>query len=301
MDSYLRAQKANRITLQGALLNVFLLLAKFSAGIWGKSQAMLADAIHSTSDFITDIIVLVGVQFGKKSIDKDHPFGHGKFETLAAALVALFLGGVGVKLGYDGLTSCYRVLFTGEILPRPHWLAFVAAIVSVVAKEILYRVTKRIGTEIDSPALIANAWHHRSDAFSSIGTSIGTGVAVFLGSKWTILDPLAAAIVSIFILKAAWQILAGSLAELVESSVDAEKLARIASCVECVDGIYDPHNIRARKVGSRLVVDAHVRVLATASVKESHDRVGLIEENIRKEFGNDSIITIHVEPLPSYP
>jgi cation diffusion facilitator family transporter len=119
MDSYLRAQKANRITLQGALLNVFLLLAKFSAGIWGKSQAMLADAIHSTSDFITDIIVLVGVYFGKKSIDKDHPFGHGKFETLAAALVALFLGGVGIKLGYDGLTSCYRVLFMGESIARP--------------------------------------------------------------------------------------------------------------------------------------------------------------------------------------
>jgi cation diffusion facilitator family transporter len=149
--------------------------------------------------------------------------------------------------------------------------------------------------------LIANAWHHRSDAFSSIGTSIGTGVAVFLGSKWTILDPLAAAVVSVFILKAAWQILAGSLAELVESSVDADKLAGIISCITSVEGIHDPHNIRARKVGSRLVVDAHVRVSETASVKESHDRVGLVEDNIRREFGSDSIITIHVEPLPSYP
>lgn len=301
MDANLRAKKANSITLLGAVINLTLLVAKFTAGILGRSQAMVADAAHTLTDFATDIIVFIGIFFSKKPRDLDHPYGHGKYETIAAVLIGLALAAVGIKIGWDGGFTAWGVLTGSIILPPPHWIAFVAALASVIMKEWIYRITIKVGKDIDSPAIIANAWHHRSDALSSIGTTIGIGGAVFLGAQWSILDPLAALVVSFFILKAAWHITRSALGDLIDTALPVEKQEEILTLARSLPGVQDPHRLRTRKVGPVLVMELHIRVEPSLTVLQGHEIATFVENSMRESFGKDSIVTVHVEPsLPPH-
>lgn len=291
-----RAARANQITALGALVNFTLLAAKLAAGVFGHSQAMLADAIHTLTDFATDLIVFVGVFFSKKPIDLDHPYGHGKYETLAAVLIGFALAAVGLRIGYDGGQAVWAVLFDGLLLPAPHWLAFAVAVASILAKEWIYRLTAKVGEAINSPVIIANAWHHRSDALSSIGTAVGIGGAVFLGAGWSVLDPLAALIVSFFILKAAASIIGAALGDLTDAALSPDQQQEILELAATLPGVQDPHRLRSRKVGPTLVMEIHIRVDPDLTVRAGHDIASALEATMHQRFGADTIVTVHVEP-----
>lgn len=284
-----------RVTLIGSVGNLLLLVFKFVAGIVGHSAAMLADAVHSLSDFVTDIIVVVFVRISAKPADEDHDYGHGKYETLATAVIGLVLFAVGLGIFRNGAEAVWRFL-QGETLPAPGMLALVAAAVSIVVKEVLYRYTAIKGKKLDSPAVVANAWHHRSDALSSIGTAVGIGGAIFLGEKWRVLDPLAAIIVSVFILRVALRLLKPCMDELLEKSLPKEVEDRIRAIILSFPGVSSPHHLRTRRIGNRYAIEVHVRMDGHLPLSEAHDRATAIEKQLKAEFGPETHIGIHVEP-----
>lgn len=290
-----RERRIYRVTLYGAIANVLLCAAKLLAGVFGRSSAMIADGVHSLSDLITDFIVIAFVRISSKPQDRGHEYGHGKYETLATTVIGLMLLFVGAGIMWNSLSQILACL-NGEQLKSPGWIAFVAAIVSIVVKEVLFRYTQREGRRVNSQAVIANAWHHRSDAFSSIGTAIGIGGALLMGQHWTVLDPIAALIVSVLIIHAAIEQLRPSLGELVENSlpelVEEEICKAILSCQE----VSDPHNLRTRKIGNRSSVDVHVRMDGNMPLSEAHKRATEVENKIRQLLGKDTFVMIHIEP-----
>lgn len=291
-----RAHKANRVTLVGLIADVALTLFKYFAGITGRSQAMVADATHSLSDIFTDVVVLLGVRFASKPVDGDHDYGHGKIETLACTVVGLALLGVGVGIVWSALREISTAI-RGDILPRPAWIAFYAAVISIASKEWLYRYTAHAGRKIDSSAVAANAWHHRSDAFSSIGTMLGIGGAIMLGERWRVLDPIAALAISFFILKIAFSISFKSLNELVEGSLSRGEKERILQAIRSVPGASNPHGMRTRKIGDKVAVDVHIEVKKSLNVAKAHDISTEVERKLKSMLGEGSFITVHVEPL----
>ncbi len=296
MDEELRARSANRVTWLGFGVNVVLTLFKLAAGIVGRSGAMIADAIHSLSDFITDVVVLASFRVVRKPADADHDYGHGKFETLASVFIGFALAIVGLGILYTGAGKIYSSVVLHHPLEAPGWIALVAAVVSIVTKEWIYRYTVVIARAIQSQAVMANAWHHRSDAFSSVGTLLGIGGAILLGEQWRILDPLAAVVVSIFIIMVAWKIFRGGINELLEESLDEPTKTNILTIVGAVEGVIEPHDLRTRRNGSRIVVDIHVRVKNETSIVEAHNINNIIEFRLREQFGQNTMINIHTEP-----
>ena len=290
-----RERRIYRVTLYGAIANVLLCAAKLLAGVFGRSSAMIADGVHSLSDLITDFIVIAFVRISSKPQDRGHEYGHGKYETLATTVIGLMLLFVGAGIMWNSLSQIWAYL-NGEQLKSPGWIAFVAAIVSIVVKEALFQYTQREGRRVNSQAVVANAWHHRSDAFSSIGTAIGIGGALLMGQHWTVLDPIAALIVSVLIIHAAIEQLRPSLGELVENSlpepVEEEICKAILSCQE----VSDPHNLRTRKIGNRSSVDVHVRMDGNMPLSEAHKRATEVENKIRQLLGKDTFVMIHIEP-----
>ena len=296
MDMNERAERAIRITYVGVAVNVALLALKFAAGFLGNSQAMVADAVHTLSDFATDIAVLVGIRFSRKPKDEDHAYGHGKYETIAAAVVGMVLFLIGLKIGWDAIHTIFDAI-RGEHIPKPAQIAFWAALVSIVSKEILYRKTVIVGRAIENDSVIANAWHHRSDAMSSVGTAIGIGAATFLGAEWTIMDPIAAIVVSFLLLKVAVDIVKDQIGGLTERSLSAEIHGEIEELALSFPDISYPHNIRTRAVGKTVVIDLHVRVNPEMRVADAHAVVSELERKLRARFGDDTIATVHIEPL----
>ena len=294
-SSDIRTRAIYRITIIGLVTNVLLFAFKLVAGVLGRSSAMVADAVHSASDFVTDIIVLLCVRISRKPRDKDHDWGHGKYETFASLLIALALAAVGIELLVDNSMRIAAVT-RGEVLPRPGVIALVAAAVSIVAKEVLFRYTIRVGRQFDSPSVVANSWHHRSDALSSIGTLIGVGAAYFLGAQWRIADPVAAIVVAALILKVAFDIIKTSLGELLEKSLSEDTEQRILDIVTSCKQVHDPHNLRTRRIGSDIAVDLHIRVEGSMSVEASHEITRHIEQLLKAEFGDGTYVAIHVEP-----
>ncbi|MBQ0029955.1 MAG: cation diffusion facilitator family transporter [Paludibacteraceae bacterium] len=290
-----RQKEIVRLTLLGSVINGILIVLKFTAGILGASAAMIADAVHSLSDFLTDFIVIVMLRISAKPQDEDHDFGHGKYETLATTIIGLFLIVVGGTILTTGCAKIYD-FFQGEELPSPGWLAFGAAVVSIVLKEGIYQYTMRKGMHLHSEALIANAWHHRSDALSSIGTAIGIGMACWLGNNWSILDPIAAVIVSFFIFKVALKLIQESVSQLLESSLPTETENEIERLVTNVEGVTDLHNLQTRQIGAHYAINMHVRMNGNLTLHEAHEKATLIEEELRAAFGKQTNITIHVEP-----
>jgi len=283
------------VTLVGGIVNFVLVTFKFIAGIIGNSSAMIADAVHSLSDFITDIIVIVFVHISNKPKDKSHDYGHGKFETFATLLIGFVLLAVGLGIAWNGTMAIISVI-NGQILHSPGMLAFAAAIISIISKEILYRYSVVCGHKLKSDVTIANAWHHRSDAFSSIGTAAGIGGAIFLGEKWTILDPLAALIVSFFIVKVAVKLIRPCIDELMEKSLSDEVETDITTIVLSFNGVSDLHNLHTRKIGNKCSIEFHIRMDGKTSLTETHDKVTEIEQRLKEHYGNETHVIIHSEP-----
>ena len=291
-----REKRIYRVTLAGSAVNVVLLVFKFVAGFFGGSAAMIADAVHSLSDFITDVIVLLFVRLSSKPEDSDHDYGHGKYETLATSLIGLALLCVGVMIMYNGVHSIVSAVM-GNPLPQPGMIALAAALVSIALKEWAYRFTAKVGRECESQAVVANAWHHRSDALSSIGTAVGIGGAILLGDKWAVLDPIAAVVVSVFIIRTAWQLTKKSAGELLEQSLPAEMEREIVDIVAREPMASEVHHLRTRRIGSHIAIEMHLRMPGDISLYESHQHATNIEQELRKRFGASTYIGLHVEPL----
>ena len=290
-----REKQIFRVTFLGSFVNLLLVVFKFIAGIVGHSAAMIADAVHSLSDFITDIIVIIFVAISGKPEDSDHSYGHGKYETLATAVIGIILFFVGVGLLISGIKAIVGAL-QGEPLQAPSLLALIAAVISVVVKEALYRYTVKRGKALDSSSVVANAWHHRSDALSSIGTAIGIGGAVFLGEQWRILDPIAAVVVSIFIIKVAVELIKPCIDELVERSLPEEVEQRIHALILQSPQVSSPHHLRTRRIGSCIAIEVHIRMDGQISLSEAHQVASDIERRLKAEFGEKTHIGIHMEP-----
>jgi cation diffusion facilitator family transporter len=293
--SNIREKEIRHVTLWGALGNMLLLIFKFFAGIMGHSAAMIADAVHSLSDFATDVVVLLFVRLAGKPKDRDHAYGHGKYETLGTAIIGLSLIGIGLGILWNGVTTVYAI-YHGEKIDCPGTIALIAALVSIVVKEILYQYTAIKGRRLNSPAMIANAWHHRSDAFSSIGTSIGIGGAILLGDSWIILDPLAAIIVSLLIVRAAYKLLLPCIDELLERALPEEEEQFIYEVIGRHTEVSDPHNLRTRRIGEYRAIEMHIRMNGETTISEAHKVTRDIEETLRERFGKKTIINTHVEP-----
>ena len=283
------------MTLWGALVNMGLTVFKLLAGIFGRSAAMVADGIHSLSDLLSDAVVLIFTHISSKGNDKGHSFGHGKFETFATMIVSLMLLIVGAGMMKNGINSIIDIL-NGNILPKPGWIAIAAAVVSIAAKEILYRVTARVGRKVDSPVVIANAWHHRSDAMSSIGSLVGIGGAMILGSKWTILDPLAACAISIAIIVVTVKMGLPSIEELLEASLPEDVEYEIRETASAVPGVRNIHALKTRRNGVSYIIDAHILVDPQISVVESHEIASQVENALSSRYGKETQVNIHVEP-----
>ena len=291
-----RERELTVVTLIGSAGNLALLVFKFVAGIVGRSSAMMADAVHSLSDFITDLIVLVFVRIGAKPQDASHDYGHGKFETLATLFVSLALVGAAIGIIVSGSVKFARWL-QGEDLEMPGALALWAALLSIVVKEILYRYTAARGKALESPAVVANAWHHRSDALSSVGAALGIGGALALGGRWAVLDPLASIVVGAMLVKVAWDLLKSSTGELTDMSLPEETEREIEDIISSFPEVSEPHNLRTRRIGNRIAIEAHVRLDGEMPLSDAHGVVSEIERKIRERFGSSTLVTIHMEPL----
>lgn len=291
-----REKEIFRVTWTGSIVNFALLVFKFVAGIVGHSAAMVADAVHSLSDFVTDIIVVAFVRISGKPEDEGHNYGHGKYETLATAIIGLILFFVGIGIMFNGAKSVFDTI-NGKPLAAPSILALTVAALSILLKELLYRYTIHKAKGLNSQAMIANAWHHRSDAFSSIGTFIGIGGAICLGEQWRILDPLAAIVVSIFIMRVAVQLLKPCVDELLERSLPAETENIILEIIRSFPEVSEPHHLRTRRIGNRLAIEVHIRMNGNTPLAEAHSLASEVEKRLKYEFGKDTHIGIHMEPL----
>lgn len=296
MDEKQRLRSVYKVTIAGSIINVLLLVLKFAAGILGHSAAMIADAIHSLTDFVTDVIVLVFVKLGNKPMDRDHDYGHGKYETLATAIIGISLFAVGMMICWSGLVKTYHA-FLGEELQQPGIVALVAAVASVALKEWAYQFTVRTGRKYHSEAVVANAWHHRSDALSSIGTMMGIGGAILLGSHWAVLDPLAAIVVSIFIIKASWSLVMQSVKELTDASLSDAEEADIVKTAAEVQGVCEIHNLFTRRIGNNIAIEMHVRMPGSLSLYVAHEHASVIENRLKQKYGAGTHVSIHIEPI----
>jgi cation diffusion facilitator family transporter len=290
-----REREIYKVTIVGSIVNLLLLIFKFIAGVAGHSSAMIADAVHSLSDFTTDIIVLVFVRISSKPQDEDHDYGHGKFETLATAIIGLVLFFVGLGIFWNGATTIYAVS-QGTPLKEPGMIAFYAAILSIVSKELVYQYTIFKGGKLNSKAVVANAWHHRSDALSSVATAVGIGGAIFLGEHWRILDPIAAVVVSIYIIKVSIQLLIPCVEELLEKSLPDETEKQIISTLKEFPEVSDPHHLRTRRIGNYCAVEVHVRMDGDIRLEEAHTTVTAMEHKLKELLGERTLISIHIEP-----
>ena len=293
--TFTREKDIYKTTLWGSVVNFILLTLKFIAGFVGNSSAMIADAVHSLSDFITDIIVIVFVRISSKPQDEGHDYGHGKYETLATAIIGVILFFVGIGILINSTESIIDV-YKGKELEAPSILALAAAAISILAKEILYQYTVLKGKGLNSKAVIANAWHHRSDAFSSVGTLIGIGGAMFLDTKWRVLDPIAAFVVSLFIVKVSVELVKPCVDELLEKSLPKDVEDKIIDIVLSQPEVSSPHHLRTRHIGNNIAIEIHIRLDGSMSLKDAHDITKKIEISLKEEFGPDTHIGIHFEP-----
>ena len=290
-----RVQRITRITVFGTIVNTLLLAFKFLAGILGGSAAMLADAVHSLSDFLTDIVVLVFVKISNRPADRKHSYGYGKYETLATLCIGIALLAVGIGIAVDGVEKIIQV-WHGETLAQPGWIAFWAAIASIALKELTYWLTIRVAKQVDSEALRANAWHHRSDALSSIGTGLGIGGAILLGQRWIILDPIAALIVSVFIVLTALRLTYGAIGEFLEQSLPEENENEIRAIVAADKELSELHHLCTRRLGNRVAIEMHLRMPGNTPLTIAHRHASAIEQQLKQRFGDQTHINIHLEP-----
>ena len=291
-----RVKGIYRVTIIGSVVNLLLVVCKFVAGFLGRSTAVVADAVHSLSDLITDIVVLVFVRISGKPADDDHDYGHGKYETLATAIIGIALFAVGVGILVESIEKIVAVV-NGVVLPRPSLLAVIVTLLSVVSKEALYWYTIKMGRKYNSQAVVANGWHHRSDAFSSVGVLIGIVGAMVLGDKWSVLDPIAAAVVSVFIVKVAIDLVKPCVDELLERSLPNDIEQQIEQTILSVDGVTSPHHLRTRRIGNNYAIEVHIRMDGNLTLHEAHRITSAVERRLKEQFGEGTHVGIHTEPI----
>lgn len=290
-----RTSKVTFVTLVGSVVNVILTVLKIIAGIVGRSTAMVADGLHSLSDLLSDIVVIVFVKISSKGRDKNHDYGHGKFETFATLIISLMLIVVAANLMSGGIGKIRLILDGGEV-SSPGMIALWAAVASIVLKEILYRYTIIQGKALNSPMMIANAWHHRSDAFSSIGSLLGIAGAIFLGDKFVILDPITGCVISVFIFVMAVKMSVPAIKELLDVSLPDDVEAKIEETAKTIPGVIDLHELKTRREGPGIIMEGHLVLDSAISLKEAHDISKKVEDALRKEFGQETQISLHLEP-----
>lgn len=289
-------KEIQKVTLYGSAVNLALMVFKFVAGVLGHSAAMIADAIHSLSDFATDIVVLLFVHISHKPKDKSHDYGHGKFETLATTLIGVALFAVAVGIFVDGAK---KIVFwaNGGTLILPGTLALWAALVSILLKEFTYQYTRRKAEKLQSQAMKANAWHHRSDALSSVGTAIGIGGAILLGERWAVLDPIASIVVGAMIVKVAIDLLRSGMGELMEQSLPESVEDEIIEIAQSVPDVSKPHELCTRRIGNHYAIEMHILIDGDMPLKEAHAKATEIERRLKERYGEETHVAIHVEPL----
>lgn len=290
-----REQQISSITWLGMVINAILTAFKLVAGALGRSSAMVADGVHSLSDFVSDIVILVFLKISSKGRDKDHDFGHGKFETMATFILSIILIVVAAQILSGGIEKISSVI-RGELIQAPSTIALIAAAVSIAAKEFCYRITVIVGKKVNSPAVIANAWHHRSDALSSIGSLIGIGCAIFLGNKWVILDPLMGCAISIVIFVVAVKMALPAMKELLDISLPDDVENDIIETALRVDGVTDVHNLKTHRNGPSIIIDAHIMVDHHLNIVAAHNISTEVEDSIKRRFGPETQISLHIEP-----
>ncbi len=290
-----RETKIRNITILGSIVNILLTFIKIIAGVIGCSAAMVADGVHSLSDLLSDIVVLIFSHISSKEKDKGHAFGHGKFETLATLIVSLILIIVGGSLMANGILKIIDIA-NGKIIQSPQLIALWTAIISIIAKEILYQATNKVGRNVNSPIVLANAWHHRSDAFSSIGALIGIGGAILLGNKWIILDPIVSCAISIFIIVIAVKMSIPCLAELLDSSLPEDIEKEIIKTALSITGVEDIHELKTRRNGISYIIYAHIVVDANLTVTQAHNISTNIEKALINKYGAETQANFHIEP-----
>ncbi|MDE7375918.1 MAG: cation diffusion facilitator family transporter [Muribaculaceae bacterium] len=283
------------VTVVGIWINVALVVLKLFFGYWGQSDALVADGYHSMSDFVTDFIVIIFVAASYKKADHDHPYGHGKFETIATVLIGLILLGVGAFIGYEGAVTLIKAI-NGEVLPTPDIWTLYVAIASIALKEFCFRYTLKYGKKLDSPSLMANAWHHRSDAISSVATLVGVSLAIFLGHKWAIAAPIASILIAVMICVSAVKIAIPPLNELLEASLPPETITEMYRTISQVPGVLKAHNLRSRKNGHSYIVDVNIHVRPDITVSAGHEIATAVERTLEHHYGKDMIIYVHTEP-----
>ena len=294
-----REKEIYKVTLAGSAVNILLTVFKFVAGILGRSSAMVADAIHSLSDLLTDAVVMVFVHISSKPADSKYDYGHGKFETLAQALIGIALLVVAGGIFYNGaeqLTAWFR----GADLPKPGTLALWAALASILLKELVFQYTRRKSKTLQSPALEANAWHHRSDALSSLATLLGIGGAILLGDRWTVLDPLASMLVACFIVHVAWKLFKACFGDLMEASLPDDVEQEILDVINSFPDVSDPHNLRTRRIGDHYAIEVHIRMDGDIPLVKAHSRTHHIELALKEKFGEKTHVVVHVEPVKPF-
>ena len=291
-----REKEIYKVTWVGSAGNAVLLAFKFVAGIMGNSSAMIADAVHSLSDFVTDILVLVFVSISARPQDQSHDYGHGKFETVATFLIGLALAAAALGIVVSG-SSRLIAWWGGAQIEAPGWIALWAALLSIAVKELLYQYTVRAGRRLDSQVMIANAWHHRSDALSSVGAALGIGLALWLGQRWTVFDPLASVVVGLMLVRVAYELLRQSVGELTESSLPAETEQEIEQIILSFSDVSQPHNLRTRRIGNRIAIEAHIRMDGMLPLSVVHERATAIERRLKERFGPSTHIVLHMKPV----
>ena len=291
-----REKEIYKVTLVGSAGNAALLSFKFVAGVLGNSSAMIADAVHSLSDFVTDILVLVFVSISAKPQDESHDYGHGKFETIASFLIGLALMAAATGIVVSGALKLLAWC-DGEKLETPGWIALWAALLSIVVKELLYQYTAYKGRRLESQVMKANAWHHRSDALSSIGAAIGIGGAIWLGERWAVLDPLASIFVGLMLVKVVYELLKSSIGELTECSLPAETEQEIIDIIQSFGDVQEPHNLRTRRIGNNIAIEIHIRMDGRLPLDAVHERATTIERKLKERFGQNTYVSLHMEPI----
>lgn len=291
-QTYSRDQRrsALRVTLAGFCLNLLLISLKFAGGVLGHSQALIADAVHTISDLFTDAVVLWGLKMGQAPPDVNHHFGHARLETMSSAMVGLMLVGVAVYLGLGASFDIYH-----HSVYHPNWLAVLAAAISIASKEVLYRYTVVVGRRIKSAVVMANAWHHRSDALSSVAVLLGVGAAA-INPDWHFLDAYAAFLVSFFILKAGLDIVWRALKEFTDTAPKPEVLAQVKECALGVESVLEVHDLKARMSGGRYQMELHIEVDGSLTVKEGHRIAKQVEKCLRDDIELLDQVIIHVDP-----
>ncbi|SFF83750.1 cation diffusion facilitator family transporter [Prevotella sp. KH2C16] len=284
-----------RVSIAGSGVNVALMLLKFVAGFFGKSSAMIADAVHSLADCLSDLIVILFVKLGSRPKDRNHDYGYGKYETLATGIIGLILLGIGIAICYESIEKVMDAI-AGRPLGQPRLIALVVAIMSVLMKEWVFRFMHRVGERWNSDAVIANAWHHRSDALSSICTTLGIAGAILLGPRWAVLDPIAAIVMGLIIIRMAYKLVSQAVGELTEHAIpEAQKEAarRVVEAEEQVAGVLQ---LKTRKIGNDIAIDLCIAMPPGLTLADTYVHTQRIEQRLKAELGEHTQVNIQVNP-----